>query len=98
MSLARGSQRSREKITMYTPVKFICLTALLVSALVLPQKPDNRSITQHQFDNSQQLLLAKDRETDSEGCTSSPSPGCRRRDFQPPIAPRNPVDGALTLA
>lgn len=83
---------------MYTPVKFIYLTALLVSALVLPQKLENISITEHQFDNLQQMLLASERETDSKGCTSSPSPGCSRRDFQPPIAPRNPVDGALKLA
>ena len=83
---------------MYTPVKFIYLIALLVSALVLPQKLENISMTEHQFDRSQQLLLAKNRETDSQGCTSSPSPGCDRREFQPPIAPRSPVDGALKLA
>ncbi|MEG3861797.1 hypothetical protein [Microcoleus sp. herbarium12] len=83
---------------MYTPVKFICLSTLLVSTLVLPQKLENRFITEHQFDSSPQLLLAKERETDSKGCTSSPSPGCSRRDLQPPIAPINPVDGALKLA
>ncbi len=41
---------------MYTPVKFIYLAALLVNALVLPQKLENISITEHQFDNLQQML------------------------------------------
>jgi len=71
---------------MDAPLKLICLSTLLVSALVLPQKLENRSIAEHQLNTSQQLLLAKDSETDSKGCSSSPSPGCSRRDFQPTIA------------
>ncbi|TAF28905.1 MAG: hypothetical protein EAZ60_05415 [Oscillatoriales cyanobacterium] len=63
---------------------------------MIPQKLANFSIAEHQFNKSEQLLLAKDTKTDSKNCSSSPSPGCSRRDWQA-IAPRNPIDGDLKL-
>ncbi|MCC3451048.1 MAG: hypothetical protein EAZ39_25240 [Oscillatoriales cyanobacterium] len=66
---------------MNTTIKLICLSTLLVSALVIPQKLANFSIAEHQFNKSQQLLLAaKDTKNDAQSCRTSPSPGCSRRD------------------
>ncbi len=68
---------------MNTRIKLICLSTLLVSALVIPQKLANFSIAEHQFNKSQQLLLAaKNTKNDSQNCRTSPSPGCSRRDWQ----------------
>lgn len=79
--LDRGAKIS-EKKTMNTPIKLICLTTLLVSALVIPQKLANSSIAEHLFNKSQQQLLLAKSKTDSKSCSSSPSPGCSRRDWQ----------------
>jgi hypothetical protein len=65
---------------MYTSIKFICLSTLLASTAVLPQKLENRSMAEPQFNASQQLLLTKAPKRKKERCSSSPTPGCSRRD------------------
>jgi len=65
---------------MPTLMQFVLLSTVLAAVIAFPQKPENSSISQNQFTTSQQLLLAKDSNSLSEGCTSSPTPGCSRRD------------------
>lgn len=64
---------------MYTPVKLICLSTLLTAAPVLPHNIEQAALGEYQFNDSQQQLLAKT-ESKKEGCGSSPTPGCSRRD------------------
>lgn len=65
---------------MYTSVKLICLSTLLIAAPVLPQKIDRAAAGEHEFNDSQPQLLAKTKDSKKDRCTSSPTPGCSRRD------------------
>jgi hypothetical protein len=67
---------------MYTSIKFVFLSMLLASTPLLPQKLENHSMTDTQFNASQQLIVAKapKRKKQKEPCSSSPTPGCSRRE------------------
>ncbi|MGL5063059.1 MAG: hypothetical protein ACRC62_24030 [Microcoleus sp.] len=65
---------------MYTSVKLICLSTLVVASPVLPHEVDRASLDATQLDISQQQLIAKKPAQKKEGCGSSPTPGCSRRD------------------
>ena len=65
---------------MSTLIQIVLLSTVLATAIAVPQKPENSSRSQNQFTTSQKMLLAKDSSRQSESCTSSPTPGCSRRD------------------
>ncbi|MEG4636453.1 MULTISPECIES: hypothetical protein [unclassified Microcoleus] len=69
-----------ENSTMYSLMQCVLLSTLLASAIAVPQKPDRSSISENQLTASQQMLLAKKSGSKPEGCSSSPTPGCSRRD------------------
>jgi hypothetical protein len=65
---------------MYTLMQCVFLSTVFAIPLPFPQKAENSSISANQFAKAQKLLLvAKDRGSKSDGCNSSPTPGCSRR-------------------
>lgn len=75
-----GGETLTSNSTMYTLMQCVLLSTVLASAIAFPQKPEHSSISEPQLTASQQMLLAKGSGTKSEGCSSSPTPGCSRRD------------------